>query len=221
MRDVSRSTHPVDASPIAWKGRAIVFDIEHDRRSPNRTHHFDATFERSSRFVYETPLGSSTRPAGDRSLVAGGRYEYRRYVRDVGVRGLDLALGAQGGVAGWWTTQHYDPDIVVRDRQTEFSVAIATGARFHRSQKFELQVSWINGGTIGHAPEKHSKAVGERVNGWGGGWLTDLVTRADVRVRGTTSLFASFFTTGRGRYASHDSFASGRQHLLIGVCHGF
>lgn len=157
-RDVSRRGRPVDASPVSWEGRGPAFDAEHDRSTPNRTHHFEASIEKAGGFVFKTPLTSTPRSTQDSSMVIGGRYEYRRYaLTDFVVDGLDLGLGLQGGVVIQSLAQHFDPSIEVHIRETDFSLAVAAAARFRRWKALEIQASWLNGGIVGRATQPSSR----------------------------------------------------------------
>jgi hypothetical protein len=70
------------------------------------------------------------------------------------------------------------------------------------------------------AAAHHSAAGTKTVSDWGVGWLTDLRVRTDVRVSNAMTIFVSYFDTGRGRYVSHGSSASGRRLWMVGVSHG-
>ena len=154
-------------------------------------------------------------------MRVGGRYEYRRYpFRDVGLTGLDVGIGVESGAELQSLVQHFDPSIERRVRGTDLTAGLVAAARLRRWRPVQVHVAWVNGGAIGRTTTRHSSADEPTVRAWGGGWLTDLTVRADVRISGATTVFASYFGTGRGRFASHDAVASGRGQFVVGVSRG-
>jgi hypothetical protein len=221
IRDVSRTRRPVDASPVSWTGHGIALVAERDRRTARRLHHLEVSFEQIGDAAFRTPLAEFRRPGGDAAMRVDGRYEYRRYpFVDLGVRGLDVGVGIQGGAELTSVTQHFDPAIEVRVRETNLTTGLAAAARLRRWQRVQIEAAWINGLSIGRNTKRHSAAAEPTVREWGGGWLSDLTLRVDLRVSNRTMIFASYFGTGRGAFVSHDGSASGRRRWMMGVSHG-
>ncbi len=221
FRDVSQTGRPVDASPVSWEGRGLALGVQHDRNTAARLHRFEGVFEKAGRFSFQTPLLALPRFPEDSALRVSGRYEYRRYpFRDLGLTGLDVGIGVEGGAEFRSLVQHFDPSIEVRVRGTDLTAGVVAAARLSRWRAVQFQAAWVNGGAIGRATTRHSSAAVSPVNGWGGGWLTDLTVRADVRISAAATVFASYFGTGRGRFASHDALASGQSRFIVGVSHG-
>jgi hypothetical protein len=220
VRDVSSTTRPVDASPVSWQGRGLALVVHRDRNTAARLHHLEGTFEKAGGFVLRTPLQATSRAADERAVRAALRYEYRRYpLRDLGVTGLNVGLGAESGVVLQSDVQYFVPAIEHRKRGTDLTVALVTAAHLRRWRPFHIQFTWVNGGAVGRTTTRHSSADQPAVSAWGGGWLTDVTLRADVRISEKATLFASYFGTGRGRLASHDALASGQRRFVVGVSH--
>jgi hypothetical protein len=206
---------------VAWKGHGVTLVAERDQRTRRRLHHLEASFEHTRDAVFRTPLTELPRPATDGAWRSGARYEYRRYLfEDVIVDGFDLGLGVLGGGEFSSVTQRHDPSIDVRVRTADLTIGVVTAARLRRWRRVQVEAAWVNGGVIGRATKRHSTAAQETVRDWGGGWLTDLMVRADVRYSNTVTLFVSYFGTERARYALHDVVASGRRRVTVGVAYG-
>jgi hypothetical protein len=220
LRDVSRTTRPVDASPVTWQGDGPAFEVAHDRSTASRLHRLRVNFSWTRGFEFSTPVGTIQRSAGEKSTSLAGRYEYRRYpFRNLWADGFDLGIGAEGGTVMGAITRLFDPAIELRQQALEATGAVTVAARVQRWRAVQFEIAWANGLTIGRSTTRHSTAVEDDVSAWGGGWLTDFVARADIRLPGAVVLFSSYFTTGRGRYQSHETSATGRSHFMIGLTH--
>jgi hypothetical protein len=211
----------VDASPTRWEGSGLVVSAEHDRATAKRLHRFTGSFEQLGGFVFRTPLGTTARSPDDGAIRLGGEYEYRRYFfRDLWFRGFDVGIGVAGGARYESLVRHFEPAIEVNTSGTDFTVAGVVAARLTRWRRVQLEVDWANGGAIGQRTTTHSSAAQTEVAGWGGGWLTDLSVRGDVRVSDRMSVFGSYFRTGRGRFSTHLNAASGWRQFLMGIAYG-
>ena len=220
IRDVSRSGRPVDASPVTWEGRGPGVEVQYDRTSLRRLHHAQFNAGWAGGFELGTPLRTIPRSPAEKFAHFDGRYEYRRYpFRDLGLDGLDLGFGVEGGAVFRSQTQIFDPAIEVRQRGTDVTVAAVVAGRFRRWRSVQLEIAWGNGMAVGRMSTRHSTAAETDATAWGGGWLTDLAARADVRLSGGIALFTSYFTTGRGRYQSHGASTTGRGQIMIGVAY--
>jgi hypothetical protein len=223
VRDVasSRPGRHVDASPVSWEGHGMAFVVELDRATTRRLHHLEGSFEQSGDAVYRTPLAAIPRPAGDGARRVAASYEYRRYLFvDLGLRGFDAGLGVQAGADLSSVTRLFDPAIELRLRESSLTTGVVAAARLRRWRRVQVEASFVNGGAIVRATTCHSAAAEKGVTRWGVGWLTDLTLRADVRMSSSVTIFASYFDTGRGRFVTRDSAASGRRRVMVGVSHG-
>ena len=218
LRDIARTGTPVDASPVAWRGHGPALLIQHLRRSGRREHRFEVSAGRAGDFVYETSLESLARPESDSSARVDGRYEYRRYLfSDVLVRGLDIGAGAQGGLLYRRRSRHVPDGIEEAESRSALLTAVVATARFHRSPRVSVQVSWTNGGHIGRSVERYSVDAAANRTRWGGGWLTELAIEADVAVTRRTYVTIGYLRGDDGLLSSHRSFAGARRALTIGV----
>jgi hypothetical protein len=223
IRDVasSRFGQHVDASPVSWEGHGAAVAVSFDHATPRRLHRLEVMFERTGDAVLRTPIAEVPRNAGDGGFRLSGRYEYRRYLfEDLGVKGLDIGFGAQGGAEFASITQHFDPSFEQRLRETTLAGAVVAAARFRRWRRVQVEVSWVNGGAVVRVSRRHSAAAATTVGHWGVGWLTDVAVRADVRLSPAAAIFASYFQTGRGRFVTRDAAASGRRLWMVGVSYG-
>jgi hypothetical protein len=221
LKDVARSTRPVDASPVSWEGHGPAIVGFYDRARPGRLHRVEFSYSSASHFVYNAVVRTFPRSPDDRVVRVGGRYEHRRYpFRDLWIDGLEVGIGAQGIGEHLSYTRHMDPSIEIRESETQMGVAVVAAARFRRWRWLDLEAAWANGGVVSRTSERHSVDSLATVEAWGGGWLTDLTVTAGVPVTTHASVLASYLHSGQGRYASHDTYASGRGRFLVGVKYG-
>ena len=220
FRDVSRAGAPVDASPVTWTARGPAVEVQYDRSARPRLHRLQFR----ALWAGDAALLTATRNIAqdsENSAEFGGAYEYRRYpFRDLGMRGLDVGVGVEGGAVVRTLRQRFDSGIETRDRGADFTVAVVAAGRLERWRAVQLEALWTNGMAIGHSTFTHSTAAQTQISNWGGGWLTDLSLRADIRLAGALTTFVSYFTTGRGFYQSHANSVTGRQQFTAGVTYG-
>ena len=218
LRDVSRNTPRADASPVSWKGDGPAIAGHYDRANPKRLHRFAFSFSSAGDFVYDAIVRTIPRSPDDRVVSVGGRYEYRRYpFRDLWIDGLDVGIGVQGLGDHASFTRHLDPSIEIDRGETDLGVSGVAAARFHRWSKLDVEVAWANGMMLTRTSVRHSEDTQAAYEQWGGGWLTDLTLVATVPVSRSAGIQASYFHSAQGHYASHDTYASGRSRLLLGV----
>jgi hypothetical protein len=157
-------------------------------------------------------------PASDGAHRFGARYEYRRYpFRDLWLTGLDIGFGIEGDGERYEFRRHFQPALE-RDRVvTNFGTSGVVSARLHRWTRVDFMAAWGNGVSIGRARVTHRAVIDTEQLDWGGGWQTNLHLRAAVRVGTRIALVASYFNSGEGRFASHDTFTYGRSRLAAGV----
>lgn len=221
LRDVSRTGPPVDASPVAWAGGGLAFSVRHDRARPGRLHRFELALSSAGGFSFDTPVDSIPRPAGDRVTRLDGRYEYRRYpFRDLGARGFDLGVGVQGIGDYLWLTRRIEPSLALRQREVQLGAAVVVAARLRRWSRLDLEAAWSNAAVIARTHERHSADALATLDAWGGGWLTELALTADVAIARRAAVRVSYLRSRQGRLSSHDSNATGRDRLTVGVTYG-
>ena len=180
-------------------------------------HHLKASFSSLSSFALESPVRELPASSNDRARRLTGRYEYRWYpFRNVGVDGLDFGFGAEGDADYLLMLRHFPAAIELRTQVINFGTAGVVAIRLSRST-FEVQAALGNGLSIGRSSTRHLAEVETSLNGWGGGWQTNLDLRGAVRVRPRTSVAAGYFHAGEGRFASHDSFTYGGSRFWAGV----
>jgi hypothetical protein len=197
-----------------------VVDAQYDRSTRPRLHRFQFHALWAGGAVLRTATQNIPQ-ASENSAEFGGSYEYRRYpFRDLGMDGLDLGVGVEGGAILRTVTQRFDPAIETRDRSMSYTVAVVAAGRLARWRTWQFEASWTNGMAIGHSTLRHTTAAQTETPQWGGGWLTDLSLRADIRVSGAITTFVSYFTTGRGFYQSHATTVTGRHQFIAGVVYG-
>lgn len=220
LRDVSRHQRPVDASPVSWRGSGPSVLVQHERATPRRSHRFDLLYASTRNFSYASPLRAVATSDADRTTALDASYEYRRYpFRDLGVRGLDVGVGATTLAGRLVSTQQYSPSLVIRDRRTRVALGGVAAARLRRWRQVGLETWWVNGIAVARRNAEHSAEALSAVDGWGGGWYDEWWTTARVRLTAATSiviehaLARDFFST------SHVSNTGVRRSILMGVAY--
>lgn len=220
IRDVARTGPPADASPVTREGHGPAIDVQRDWTSLKRLHRAHVTAGWAGSIVYSTPTQTIARPPAEKGFHLEGGYEYRRYFfRDLGLDGLDLGVGVDGMALVRRATFIFDPAIEARHGGTDLSASIVAAGRLRRWRAWQLEVAWVNGMTLGRTTVRHSAAAVPETSEWGGGWLTNLLARADIRVSPTVNVFVTAFTSGRGRYETHATTITGRTQFIAGVAY--
>jgi hypothetical protein len=220
FRDISRGGPPVDASPVEWKGSGPSLALGYERRGVRRFHRFSADIAAARSFSYVGPVRREAAPPGDDLLRVEGRYEYRRYpLDDLFVRGLDAGVGVQG--IGRRLSYSRSRDAVVHEG-TDLTAAIAcvAAARLHRWSRWSAEIEWVNGISAVRARKSVAGETLADARRWGGGWLTDLSARLTVPIARRTALTLSYLRTGEGTMVLHNSYATSRHRVAVGVTHG-
>jgi hypothetical protein len=221
VRDVARTTTPLDASPVAWRGTGPRLVIEHRRSSGRRDHLFVATALRAGAFAYETALTRVERPRDDRYSRIEARYEYRRYLfTDVALRGLDFGAGLQAGLSQTWLTRHIDGGLESSDARSSVTGAFVVSARYRPVDRVSLSVAWVNGVYLARSTDRHSADPASARTRSGGGWLTDLNATAAVRLGLRTALVLRFDQWDDAEYSSHRPLTTRRHAVTAGVSYG-
>jgi hypothetical protein len=218
LRDVARTGPPVDASPVSWEGQGPVVYVSHDRGSRARLHHFEVAFTATSGFELRSPVRTTPAPDEDGVSRWGGRYEYRRYRwRDLWTKGFDLGVGVEGSAERLSLERHFEPDIELRRTINQLGTAIVVAARWQRSERWSLRSMWANGVTLGRATVEYRGGADTTGRDWGGGWRTDFEVGGDFRIASQARVTAAWFTSGEGRFESHDALTFGRSRVTVGV----
>jgi hypothetical protein len=221
LKDVARTSRPVDASPVSWTGSGPALTGRYDRADARRLHRLEVLFSSAGHFVYDAVIRTVPRSPDDSVARVGARYEYRRYLlRDLGIAGLDIGIGGRGTGDYLWVGRHVDPSIEVRESEAQFGVALVAALRFRRWRWLDLDLSWANGGFLTRIHEQYGTDPLASFRAWGGGWSTEVSAIASVPLIRRTRVVASYLHSGLGRYASHDSYAVGRDRVALGVRYG-
>lgn len=221
FRDIARSRPPVDGSAIVWRGQGPAVTVDYSRRRPFRLHRFEVTTTSNGGFVYDTGVSVTARPPGDGASFLFVQYDYRRYLRKtLGFAGLHGGVGVRG-IGGRRTLRHnFSGGIELSDAIVTGTGALVAALRFTRIERFELEAEWTNGSTLAHGNQHHVADVVSDEPSWGGGWLTEIAVRGDVRLR--PQLAAVFWAgrDGEGMLFNHRSHTSTRARFVVGVTYG-
>jgi hypothetical protein len=218
LRDIARTTRPVDASPVAWRGTGAIVLVHYTRAGSARFHRVEFSAARAGHFTYDSGLESIARPSDDRYRRIEGRYEYRRYFfRDVSMRGLDLGAGLQGIAAQSRIARHVPENIEAKETRTALAPAVAAAVRLQRWTRVGLEAGWINGLHFSRLTSYHSVDPAAGGSRWGGGWLTDVSIGADIALTRVASLAIVYFQTNDGLMSSHRGVTSATHSFSVGV----
>jgi hypothetical protein len=218
FRDIARSKPPVDGSPIVWRGDGPAVTLDYGRRRPFRLHRFELTVSTNRDFVYDTGVSVTSRPAADAASFLTGQYDYRRYFgRRVWLTGLHAGVGLRG-IGGRRTLRHtFGGDVELTETDVTGTIALVGTLRFARSQRFDVEAEWTNGSTLAHGIQRHTADVAVDYSSWGGGWLTVVAARGDVRLRPRLSAVFYAGRDGEGLLFNHHSHSATRARLAVGV----
>ena len=217
LRDVAR-TGPVDASPVAWRGRGPALLVWYTRARPTRQHRFEFSAAAASGFRYDDGLRSTARPSDDRYRRVEGRYEYRRYPwTSLLFRGFDVGVGVQAIGARASAIRHIPVDLESRESSTSAGTAVVAAARLRRWSRVTIDVAWNNGAVVGRLSSRHTADAAASRTRSGGGWLTDLSIAADIALRPPLALTVRYVDTHDGLFSSHGSSTSARSAITVGV----
>lgn len=221
FRDLARSRPPVDGSQNVWRGDGPAVTVDYSRRRPFRLHRFEWTTTSNGSFVYDTGVSVTARPPGDGASFLFVQYDYRRYLRKtVGLAGLHGGVGVRG-IGGRRTLRHnFSGGIELSDTIVTGTGAFVAALRFTRFERFELEAEWANGSTLAHGKQHHVADVVSEDPSWGGGWLSEIAVRGDVRLR---PRLAAVFWAGRdgeGLLFDHRSHTATRARFVVGVTYG-
>ena len=220
FRDLARSKPPVDGSPIVWRGDGPAVTLDYSRRRPFRLHRFELTASTNGDFVFDTGVSVTSRPAADAASFVTGQYDYRRYFgRRVWLTGLHAGVGVRG-IGGRRTLRHtFGGDVELTETDVTGTIALVGTLRFTRSERFDVEAEWTNGTTLAHGNQHHVADVTGDSPSWGGGWLTVIGARGDVRLRRRLSAVFWVGRDGEGLLFNHRSHTATRRRVLFGVAY--
>jgi hypothetical protein len=218
FRDLARSKPPVDGSPIVWRGDGPAMTLDYSRRRPFRLHRFDVTASSNGEFVYDTGVSVTSRPAADAASFLTGHYDYRRYFgRRMGLTGLHAGVGVRA-IGARRTLRHtFGGDVELTETIVSGTGALVGTLRFARSERFDVEAEWTNGTTLAHGTQHHVADVTVDTPSWGGGWLTEIAARGNVRLRPRLSAVFWVGRDGEGLLFNHRSHTATRARLTLGV----
>jgi hypothetical protein len=220
FRDVARSRPPIDGSSVAWRGSGPTLSVTYDRAQPFRLRRIEITASSNGNFGYETGVGVTSRPGSEAARFFSGSYDYRRYFnRRLLIDGLQAGFGVRG-LGERRMLRHDYTGVEVTEREISGTIAWVAEARFRRANRFSLSAELSDGATILHGTQRHVSDVTLDNPGFGGGWLTDFVARADVRVTARAGLKLTYRRKGEARLFNHRSYADARQQFLVGLTYG-
>ncbi len=218
MRDVASTMRPIDASPVSWTGDGPALAVRYDRASTRRLHRFELSFSTSGHFAYDAVVRTRARPSSDRASRSAGSYEYRRYLlRNLLIDGFDVGVGAHLFGEYFSFARHLDASITIDEHEAHAGFGLVASARVHRWTWFDAELAWRNGAFLNRNGERHSVDSRASYDTSGGGWSTDLLAAASIRLSGRTSVLASYLHNAQARYASHDTSSFGRSRFLVGL----
>jgi hypothetical protein len=220
FQDLAKSRPPVDGSPIVWRGEGPALTLDYSRRRPFRLHRFELTASTNGDFVYDTGVSVASRPAADAASFLTGQYDYRRYFgRRVWLTGLHAGVGVRG-IGGRRTLRHtFGGDVELTETDVTGTIALVGTLRFTRSERFDVEAEWTNGTTLAHGNQHHVADVTGDSPSWGGGWLTVIGARGDVRLRRRLSAVFWVGRDGEGLLFNHRSHTATRGRVLFGVAY--
>lgn len=217
LRDISRTTRPPDASPIAWRGAGAAISGRFERSTRRAAQLVDASASHAGNFAYTSPIGSVSAAAADVAGRFDVRYEYRRYFfRDVLVRGLDIGTGLQAVVNHATFERHITTALSASTAINGWGPGLALSARLARWDRAQAYVTYVNGATYSHLESRHSaRPEPDRFDG--GSWFTDLAVRFDWRLTAAARISASWRHGFEEYQSDHLHYAANHHSFNIGV----
>ena len=220
LRDVARSGPPVDASPVARKGRGPLLTVEYRRVRHDRLHRFEFSATSAGDFVYVSFRGEAPLPGGDDANSIGGRYEYRRYPwRDLGVRGLDAGVGVEAVADRLSMSRAFAPAITIVDTIVRGGAGVVAAARLRRWALLDVEAAWTNTALLATAAQSHSASANPSGRQLSPGWITDLDLAATVRVTDGIRAVAAYRGSGEGLFGTRPAWAVDRHRFAVGVAY--
>lgn len=218
FRDIAITSRPMDGSPTTLDGGGPSLGARYERSRRARRHRFDVTFARASGFDYVTTVDRTAVPAGDHASRFEGTYDYRAYpARDVLVRGIDLGLGIQTGVAWRSTSRRYALDIEHSRSEREAGAGGLVAARLGRWPRAEIEIAWTAGLAIARSSQTHTGDSGVDGTYWGGGWSSHLAFEGRLPVARHVHLGGRYVVGRIWRMSDHHTYSTGHAQITFGV----
>jgi hypothetical protein len=218
LRDLARTTLPVDGSPVILEGRGAGFGVEHERRRPSASHLLSIQAVFTHALTLAAPVGRRQPRPGDSVIRAAARYRYTRYpLSNVTVRGLAVGFGVDGGAALRRDSRHWPPADSWSNHESELAAGGLLAARFERSRRFTLDASWAAGLAIARAMQRHASGSGVEHAYWGGGWQTELAVRARVSLTDRVSILSAAHSAQEWRLLTHRKYTDRLAGVRFGI----
>jgi len=220
FRDIASSSPPVDGSPVRWQGTGVVVTAGYERARPLRLHRFEFTASSDGSFEYDTGIGTVPRPSSDGASFVEGQYDYRRYLaRELGVSGLHAGIGVRGAGERRVLEHHYGGDVTLNETDVTGSIAIVAALRYRANDRFTAEAEWSNAAALVHSRQLRLVDVSLEKTGWGGGWITDLAARGEVRVVAHVAAVIFYMRRGEGLLFDLRSYSAERHRLMAGIAY--
>ena len=216
LTDIVRGHPPVDASPVAWRGDGLMFNVARDRSSDSRLHRIEFVFADTNDFSYRSKQREFAADPGDSAVHFEGRYEYHRRMLTRHLPAwLKTTIGARGSGMYLSMTQHVPPANDISKASADAGGALVVAALVAPAKKLSLEVNYANGLRFGRVIP-HGSGIDE-TSSFGGGWTTDLALTGRVRLSSRYALAVRFFDRGDGIESSHRSFTTSQRQYSVGV----
>ena len=218
-RDTAKSSPPVDASPVAWRGAGPILGLDWDRERPFRLHRVNVAFSAAGGFVYDTGIGTIPRPEEESARLLEGGYEYRRYfARAIGIRSLHAGIGVRGGGERRAFERRRGGNELTATTSAG-SIAGVAALRFRPAGRVSADVEWGNAAVLTRERLHLVAGTESEMASWGGGWFTDLTARVNVRLAERTSLAVAYGRRGEGWLFDLRAYTDERRRIVAGVTH--
>jgi hypothetical protein len=218
LRDVARTTHPVDASLVAWEGDGVVVEGQYLRRRGSRLQRVDVALAFANDFAYRSPLSVSAKSSADHYRDLDARYEYRRYpFRNAGIDGLDIGIGVQAIGAFTASVRHVPVDLVSEYQTAGVGPGLVLVASLHRWSRAGGDVSWTNAAMFTRVTGRDGDAFTDIPARSGGGWISHLKVSAAIRLSQRTQLAISWDQSRDGMLSTHQTWTTTHGSLIAGV----
>jgi hypothetical protein len=216
-RDTAKSSPPVDAAPVAWSGAGPILGFDWDRERPLRLHRVNAALSAAGGFVYDTGIGTISRPGEESARFLEGGYEYRRYfARAIGLRSLHAGIGVRGG-GERRTFERRRGGNELTDTTTAGSIAGVAALQYRPAGRVSADVEWGNAVALIRGRQHLVAGSESEKTSWGGGWFTDLTARVNVRLAERTSLAVAYGRRGEGWLFDLRAYTDERRRIVAGV----
>lgn len=218
LRDIARTTTPVDASPVSWRGVGQGIVIARRFEKPRRTHLLQLGAATVGNFSYDNGIRRVDLAGTDRFRAVEVRYEYRRYlVTNLVVTGLDVGAALRGGLGGTSLTRTIAGGLESGERRLGSAAALVLLARFRPSPRLRIEAGWANGVHVARATDWHSASPLADRTRWGGGWLTDVNAAASVGLTSRVLVSLRYDQWDDAQLSSHRHLTTRRHSVGVGV----